>query len=178
MFGMTQVQILYFSGTRQTFKLTFSAANMASLSLNSGKEWPGRRKQTFTTAVNLSRCLHLNESQGTFIDNHLPLSWSDTCPGPLYIWARCGTHAPRPGSDTGFYSWHLVPSVSERNRNNEEKETPVTRWWPHQEIEKMSKGQFSVMWPNKTNDLAFMLAQQPQAGRLVWNIKRLPAKIQ
>lgn len=61
-----------------------------------------------------------NGRQGKLIySTYLPLSWSDTCLEPLYIWAHCGMHAPRPESDTGSYSWHLVPSVSESKTTDE-----------------------------------------------------------
>lgn len=80
-------------------------------------------KKTFIMIVNHSWCLDLNGSQGKLVySTNLPLSWSDTCLEPLYIWARCGMHAPRPESDTGFYSWHLVPSVSESKTTDEKRE--------------------------------------------------------
>lgn len=39
---------------------------MASLSLNSGKEWPEGRKHTYTMAVNHLRCLRLNDSRKAY----------------------------------------------------------------------------------------------------------------
>lgn len=132
--------------------LTRSAANIASLSLNSGNTWPVNENTYYTwiksqhsiviatwpachnaekgltelTDVILNSPLSGWNNRGTDTDTGtcLPLSWSDRCLAPLCIWAHCGRRGTRLGSGKGFCSGHLAPSVSGERKITFEKKNP------------------------------------------------------
>lgn len=60
------------------------------------------------------------------MSSYLPLSWSDRCLGPPYIWVRCGKREPRPGSGKGSCFWRLVLSVSGGKGTTEGKISVLT----------------------------------------------------
>ena len=60
------------------------------------------------------------------MSSYLPLSWSDRCLEPPYIWVRCGKREPRPGSGKGSCFWRLVLSVSGGKGTTEGKISVLT----------------------------------------------------
>lgn len=64
------------------------------------------------------------------MSSYLPLSWSDRCLEPPYIWVRCGKREPRPGSGKGSCFWRLVLSASGGKRTTEGKISVLTAFSP------------------------------------------------
>lgn len=74
-------------------------------------KWPVRKHLSGSVSVQRSFGFISDEST-RLVQTYLPLSWSDRCLEPLYIWVHCGRREPRPGSGKESCFWHLVPSVS------------------------------------------------------------------